>query len=139
MSLRVIIGLIVILLLILLFFIVSRDESSAAKSRGVVKSNGQSTPSNYVHSHKSQTGVADVSLNDHPDSDNLSDQQILGQNKKTETATVASASDTAEYEPSETSDQPLFDEDELQQMLDDAGSEIEEDFFKQVNLVERQK
>ena len=41
MSLRVIIGLIVILLLILLFFIVSRDESSAAKSRGVVKSNEQ--------------------------------------------------------------------------------------------------
>ena len=137
MSLRVIIGLIVILLLILLFFIVSRDESSAAKSRGLVKSNEQPAPNNDTHSNKPQKGAADVSLNDTPDSDKLSEQQTLGQNKKA--ATTTSASDTAEYEPSETSDQPLFDEDELQQMLDDAGSEIEEDFFKQVNLVERQK
>lgn len=137
MSLRVIIGLIVILLLILLFFIVSRDESSAGKSRGLVKSNEQPTPNSDTHSNKPQKGATDVSLNNHPDSNKLSEQKTLGQNKKTATAT--SASDTVEYEPSETSDQPLFDEDELQQMLDDAGSEIEEDFFKQVNLVERQK
>ncbi len=140
MSLRVIIALIVILLLIVLFFIIFRSESSATKSRELAKPNKQPNPNNDADVNKPQARATYVSTNGN--TDQLNSQQPLEQNEEAETVTSTSnpveneLPETPQTEPdqAETTEQPLLDEDELQQMLDEAGPELEEDLFKQVGL-----
>ncbi|WP_296206056.1 FimV/HubP family polar landmark protein [Psychrobacter sp. UBA3962] len=142
MSLRVIIALIVILLLIVLFFIVFRSESSATKPRELAKPNKQPNPNNDANLNKPQARATYVSTNGN--TDGLNSQQPLEQNEEAETVNSASnpvdnelpETPQAEPDPAETTEPPLLDEDELQQMLDEAGPELEEDLFKQVDLVE---